>query len=85
MWNAVRCGSKNWHQITICSKEIGLRAQKYAKLYRLNSQHEWGGIYMTLNEPVNLHFDDVLNIHMSSRKYEANGFWQNIDLLIILH
>ena len=40
---------------------------------------------MTLNEPVNLHFDDELNIHMSSRKYEANGFWQNIDLPIILH
>ena len=38
-----------------------------------------------LNEHMNLHFDNVWNIHMSSKNYQANGYMHNLDLLIISH
>ena len=45
-WCVVRCGSKNGHHKGImCLKEIGVSAQNMLNHSRLNSQHNWGGLY----------------------------------------
>ena len=43
--------------------------------------------YMTTynNEHVKLHFDNDRDICVSSKNYEANGYMQDLSLLVISH
>ena len=70
MWTAifdlyvVRCGSKNGHQKDImCSKDIGLPAQKFVNCSRLISQHNVGGGGATWS----FHGSNTVKNHSSSR------------------
>ena len=36
-----------------------------------------------LNKHKNLHFDDGLDIHMSSKNNEENGYMYDLELLIV--
>ena len=60
-------------------------AQKYDNHSRLNSQHDRVDPHDHLDAHETFHFDIEKDIHMSSNDYEANGYGQSLDLLIILH
>jgi hypothetical protein len=83
-WYEVRCGSRNRHQKDMCLKEIRLRAQNLL-IFLGSVVNMIEGSCMTITDHESLHFDNELDIHMSSENYEANDYGHNLDLLIISH
>ena len=64
--------------------KIGLHARTYANHSRFHSQCDWRTYMTHLNADKILHFDHELDIHMSSKNYEANSYIHDLDLLILL-
>jgi hypothetical protein len=83
----IRLGFKNKHWEGICSKEIGLCAQKYVYHYKFNNQYGCfffgrGGPIWAINEH---EIDHEENIQMSSKNYRENGNKHDLDMRIISH
>jgi hypothetical protein len=44
-----------------------------------------GGLTQPINEHANLHFDNELDIYMSSKNFKDSGHGLDLDLLTILY
>ena len=73
----IRYGSKNGHQKN-ASNKYWTMCLRYAKDYRFNSQHNWGG-------GGGATWPLIDHKNMSFTKYKANGYEHDLDLLIISH
>ena len=58
--------------------------KKYANYFKLKS-NIIGRTYMTINDHENSHFDNALDIQMSSENHEKNGYGLDLEMLTILY
>jgi hypothetical protein len=80
----IRCGCKNGHQKDMCLKEIGLQDQNMLTILGSIANMIGGDVYDHLMS-AGIFTLIISKIFLNSEDFEANGYGQDLFLLIMSH